>query len=534
MNELRVLVYLVVGIFKLIAWLITGVAKVIKWAYDKFVQTGLEELERRKQVAAQRAPARIQAQPLKRAPAVPPLSAPSPLVARARELATSAAALSTLAAERRATERFVPTLDALIDRAELAARTTQRSDPGAHQGLAREEALLKMVGDMVTERRDPDTLDLLVDTDALASASYAPIVEYCRNRRIPLSSDRAATIVDGAKIFFMSVDDPTGLAAIVVPDSFRREIVAWPAIAHEIAHDFYRSVAGLPAELHRALALGDNIAVPQLDGTREGLGRELAEMPARATLAWMEELFADAFGTMMVGPAYVETMAQLFATPDDPARSTVIIAEQGQRALRYEEHPPGHVRVVVACRLLGQMGYGKLADGLEARWRKRHANPDSLYVPLADGRYARVPEGPTLERAAEIADRLYLGGLPCLRGQPLRSIPGLDFGPREQVRAEQLAAQLAIGEPVRPDDARLLVAGAVLATLAAPQRAAEVYALARAAIEGLPSAWGGTATVRELGPLVDGPAAVREAFILGELLGAPACRRGLPAPGAAR
>jgi hypothetical protein len=527
MGELRVLFYIIVGIFKLQIWILKSIYKMFKWAYDKFVATGMEELERRKQAAAQRAPARIDAQKMKQAPQPPQRSAQSPLPGRAQELIGAAQKLSIMAAERRATERFVATLDALVERAQqlqLELRRQAGNDSVLERRLAREEALLQMVGDMITERRTAGLTDLLADTDALASASYAPIVEYCNNRRIVLSSDRAATIIGGDKIFFMSVDDPTGLAAIVVPTSFQREIIAWPAIAHEIAHDFYRSVKDLPAQLHAALRLGNNIAVPAFNGDRAALERELTEVPARTALAWQEELFADAFGTMMLGPAYVETMATLFAAPDDPARVTVIASEMGQRVPRYEEHPPGHVRVVVACMLLGKMGYGKIADTIENKWRKRHNNPDSLYVPLSDNRYALVPEGPTIEAAARIADQLYLGGLACLRGQPLRSIPGLDFGPREHQRALRVGADLISGQPTRPGDARLLVAGAVHATVAEPGRADEIYVLAREAIGGLDTSDGAVPAVAgEVGP-VDAQA-LREAFIVGELLGPPACRR---------
>jgi hypothetical protein len=523
MNELKIIFYIIAGIFKLIFWIVRSIVRLITLGYRKFVEVGTAELERRKQEADARAPSRIKAQTMKRAPdarATPNVT--SLYAKRTKELSEEARRLAELAAERENTRRFVVTLEAIDERsAEIMARA-RRSGVDLKQlerDVKRDEVLLELVADLITERRTSGLAALIADTDALATACYAPIVEYCANRRIALSSDRAATIVGGDKIYFLSVDDPTGLAAIVLPDIFANELIAWPAIAHEIAHDFYRSVDQLPSQLAKALSLGKEIGLPSFNGDQRAFARGLQQVPDRATAAWREELFADAFGTMMMGPAYVETMAALFATPKDPAASTVIA--RGEGAPIYEEHPPGHVRVVVACRLLGQMGYGKVADELERRWRARHQGPTTLYVPLADGRYAVVPEGPTLERAASVGEHLYLTGLPCLRGQPLRSIPGLDFGPREHATANRIAADLADEKPVDVMDARVLVAGAVLARVARPDRAIDIYALARAAIEGVREAQEPVEV--DLGHLA--PQAVREAFLVGQILGPPVARR---------
>lgn len=532
--ELRFLLWIVVGIWKLVAYVITGIVKAIAWALGKLEGLGDEALRKRRESGrAQTGAAGQRPAPATLRTAARPRLSPTDVTAlriRTDEITGNARAVLTQAAERDSTQRFTATLDALIERVATIALLARRGDgtrSSMERELAREETLVQIVSVMVSERRSPSLAPLLADTDALAIASYAPIVEYCTNRRIPLSSDRAGTIVGGDKLFFCSVDDPTGLAAIVVPDSFRTEIITWPAIAHEIAHDFFRSVTGLGAELRRALRLGTDLTVPAFTGDRAALDKALALVPARATAAWCEELFADGFGTLMLGPAYVETMAASFASPDDPARTVIMGAEADGGPPRYEEHPPGHVRVVVACRLLGKMGYGKVGNELENRWRQRHKQPSSLYVPLIDGRYALVPEGPTIDHAALVGETLYMQGLPCLRGQPLRSIPGLDFGPREHMQAQRVADKLAALQPASPGDPRLLVAGAVLATVARPDRARMIYALARAAIEGLAGDRGDAASTLQgngLSGPIDGNA-FREAFIAGELLGTPKSRR---------
>src|SRR6185369_13228326 len=97
--------------------------------------------------------------------------------------------------------------------------------------------------------------ELLGDADALAEACYRPIVDYCDQRAIKLISDRTATAIGGDKLFILRFDDPSGLAPIVLPANWSTEIGWWPALAHEIGHDFFNSVANLELELRKELRL---------------------------------------------------------------------------------------------------------------------------------------------------------------------------------------------------------------------------------------------------------------------------------------
>ena len=73
-------------------------------------------------------------------------------------------------------------------------------------------------------------------------------------------------------------------------------------------------------------------------------------------------------------------------------------------------------------------------------------------------------------------------------------------------------------------DPRLLVAGAVLATVAAPEQAASIYALARNAIGGVDAPVAELALRSDAARFEVGPEAAREAFIASVLLGPPRCR----------
>jgi hypothetical protein len=522
MGELvQLLIWIVVGLVKLVLGILGLILRGLRGA-----QARLDD--RRPAVAGAATPATLARAPVSgksptRAGRIAP-AAQSALLARANELTTRAAALAALAGERPSTRRFERPILALVDRAEAEKpriRRSERDDAALGRALEREESLLAILDEMIGERRGPFA-ELLGDADALADASYTPIVEYCDNRGIPLSSDRTATMVGGDKLFFLSIDDPTGLAAIVLPETFAGELMTWPAIAHEIAHDFFRSVNGLPGELRRACELGDDVRLvaPPGQATSADVSRFMASVVQRANNAWVEELFADAFGTMMLGPAYIETMSASFGSPERPALALAIMSEDGPNGPRYEEHPPGHVRVVVGCRLLARMGYGKEADRLEQAWRARHGDPEAVYVPLPNGRWVSIPETTVLDRAETVGQILYMTGLPCLRGQPLRSLTMLDFGPRESEQAKRVARSFVSQQPARTRDPRVLVAGAVLATVEAPARAAAIYALAREAIVGVGErARAAAELATEAGQLgVIDARAMREAMILQALL----------------
>jgi hypothetical protein len=184
---------------------------------------------------------------------------------------------------------------------------------------------------------------------------------------------------------------------------------------------------------------------------------------------------------MMLGPAYLHTMAAIFGAPDQPAR-VCAVAPNGAR---YEEHPPGHVRVVCAARLLGQMAYGKEGDDLERAWRQRHNQPDRLFFPATTGEWMAVADEPVIQRASAVGTALYATGLTALAGAPLRSIPGLDFGPREHARAKEVKAALAAGRRPMLRDPRLLIAGAVLAWYERTDDRARIYRVTRDCIEGI-------------------------------------------------
>jgi hypothetical protein len=403
------------------------------------------------------------------------------LVAELPRLASRAEALVTRCRREPACALLLPTLDGFVVPGvdELRNTLEQARDPAAllpiFVGAARIANLLTLLDALVEQRGSDELVELIDDADALAESCYRPIVEFCQARDLPLSSDRVAALFGGdCSPALVRVGDPTGMAILQLPWSWLAEVHRWPAVGHEVGHDFYLSVDGLDDELLARLgltAVRDGGPMPM---SANGFHRGHVDT---IIAAWRHELVADAFGVMMLGPAYAITTLEIFANPDQPEK-TLMIDRDGDG---YEAHPPGHVRALFVCRLLQRMGYGVIGDTLEQQWRARHGNPDRLYLPIPDGWLHLIGDG-IIERALAIGVSLYEDRFAALEQIPLRSIPGFDFGPREQQAAERVKQALLAGRRANVRDARLLIAGAVLAWSEQRGQAAAILRAARLAV----------------------------------------------------
>jgi hypothetical protein len=520
MDEYRVLLWLIRGIFKVAYLLVRGVLQLV-WRLLGAV------VRRLRGAPAAAPPPPPQLDQLGKATSAKGFTAERAaierLTARVSELAKRAHGLEArcnaepLCAPllRTLREFALAKLDRLLVEVRRATPATDLEPLASSAGYL--EALMELVSRMADQRCDPDLDELIDDADVLAAACYGPVVDYCRINGVPLGSDRAAAVFgDDCSPWLGRLDDPTGLAILNLPWKWLAEVHRWPAIAHEVGHDFYDSVAGLDDELLRRHGLGSVAGdAGVLDGS-EGVAMRDVE---RIVVNWRHELIADAFGVMMLGPAYVVTTTAIFARPDAP-NETLAVAVDGAD---YEGHPPGHVRVVAVCRLLARMGHGALGVSLEQKWRAQHGEPSGILLPIPDG-WLRVQDEPFIERAVAITASLYQEGFTALRGIPLSSMPGFDFGPREHEAA--LAAKdafLASGR-LPATDARLLIAGAVLAWAERPAEALRILRAARLAVGRLPLrvATGGVAAVATSST----PELLRDAFLLGLLLEPPVALRG--------
>jgi hypothetical protein len=483
----------------------------------------------------------------------PGLAAPlDPYAEHRRRLAQSLEAISAEAKElgeqvrqERATERFVEVLTGWIPDACAKARADLSGSTGpisAEVARLPQQLLLVLreVQTLIAQRRDPHLLPVLGDADALAEACYAPVVQFAHREDLPLSTARPVVRLAEVDLAIWTGFAPTSLAPIFLPQGFLTNVLWWPAIAHEIGHDFLISVHGLSDGLRRELGLPSEEV-----GTRplalQGDSLHPSEL-VRLHGGWFEELFCDVFGTLMCGPGYLSSMVELFASPDAPTLALTVGWDP--KTGRLGHHPPRHLRVHVSAYVLERAGFARDARALRSHWNAKHGLVDDETVPLlvpAVGRYVRLPFVALRELAVGFAERLYSDRLQSLAGHCLQDISGLDYGPHKHQQGERAKRALLAGHVPSVRQVPAVIAGAVLATVEKPELAARILELARRAIIAV-----GTFEVREDAfnlpvPVAGSPGtriqlelgarALQEALLLRELLDRP---RGLSARGRSR
>ena len=485
-------------------------------------------------------------------PAAPPPRKAAPdavqrLIDAAAAFEQQARALSDEVEREPANRRFVGVLREWIparcaEIREALQRVQGPMDLSLIRAMNALELVLAEIKDLVSQRRNPELRGQLGDADRLADACYQPVITFARAEGLPLATAYPATQLAPLDLAIWTGFAPTQIAPIFLPPGFFESLIFWPALAHEVGHDFFISVRGLDQSLRRELSLDT-----EENGTRalylrpDGSGLDAAEL-RRIFGGWLEEIFADVFGTLMCGPAYVKTMSMVFGAREDAREVLAVGRDPGTG--RYDVHPPGHVRVHVGRVVLERAGLHEDAGRLWNGWMTRHGfspdEPPPLLFPMQD-RYLAIRFQPMAEIATELVERLYSGPLEGLNGFGLSDISGLDYGPSEHFEARRARDAFLGGQVPAVRDARRVIAGAVLACVEKPELEEQIRARAREAIPALgtyeqapdayrPSAPVPAAPLTSAGPLEVAPGDVLEALLLREVLRRPArqLRRGRP------
>lgn len=367
----------------------------------------------------------------------------------------------------------------------------------------------------VRQRQLPEFKRALGDADELARACYEPISTFAHVNRLELTSAYPVSVLTGMSLGLIASFVPTGLAPITLPRDFFADIRWWPAIAHEIGHDFFactknsqnriRAELGIPAEATGARL----ITAASVNYIEDELIRIFG--------AWFEEIFCDVFGTMMMGPAYGYSMVSLFAEPDFPEQVTTVRINHSSTG--YAEHPPRHLRVMWCARLLELKGEEAAADEIRAEWHALHGELTQLVYPTLIGNLG-VPTEAIASIGYNLIDALYSRQFEGLDGHSLRDIPGLEYSVHRAAEARRSREEMLAGRAPSSHPTRAVIAGAVLAWHQQPERQAEFMALARRAVVGVTEhredAYDGAADM-----FAGDGADLQEAFLLHTLLAPP-------------
>ena len=418
--------------------------------------------------------------------------------------------------------RLAPALEEdLLGRIETIERSLRGSptistivqDATLIQGL---EELLRYLSAMAQQRTSGRS-SFLADADAMADACYAPILEFAAVQGLDLRTTRPVSVAGDWSLSIVPRFASTRVAPLRLPAGFDDNLWRWPAIAHEVAHDFYFSLENIERDLRDRLGLPDRVEVPMSETELDG------GWLRRVYGAWLPEVFADLFGTLMLGPAYVETMVRSFRNPGSPQRTAAIFQDGGV----IDEHPPEQLRVYMATRVLHHLGQHESADELWERWQNDHPDVRFYYLPLG-GNWVGLSEESIHAVADSMLDVLLQRPWPELDGFQLLKIPGLAYLQAEHATVERLMNPLADGEVVDADP-RWIIAAAVLAAKAQPALHDEILDAARRSIQGIgkqteleetaPKHRTPAANIgAELATSLSRPDAIQEAVVLGAAL----------------
>ncbi len=452
------------------------------------------------------------------------------LEASLQTLEDDANAIARDARTARATRRFAEVVDdwvgPRIDELQGALRYAKGPPPAeVIHGQSDVELVLAQVESFIGQRRNPVLNAKLGDADAFAESCYRPIAEFAYAEGLGLTSNFPVCQLGPVDMGIYTGFIPTGIAPISLPSRFFERILWWPALAHEIAHDFYFATPGFDRGLREHLGLpGQARGSAPLRFDSQGL--TVHELH-RVFGGWLEELFCDVFGTLMVGPAYAYAAMELFADPSDPMNVARVWVSRDGRG--YDEHPPRHLRMIAIAHILDEISESDDAAIVREEWARRHGgDPESILFPMGH-QLLGLPVEPLADIVKDIAHRIHDDQLRVLSGYRLADVPGVDWGPHEKAEAERVARELLSGKVPHYTNARSVVAGAVFAWRQAPDREAQLMALARRDIravgttEDSPDAYD---LDLFLGRGKRGGVSPREAFILHTILApSPAVRR---------
>jgi hypothetical protein len=425
--------------------------------------------------------------------------------------------------------RLVPALrEDLLERIDAVERSlggtptlsTVVQDATVIRGL---EELLRYLSAMARQRTSGRS-SFLADADTMADSLYAPILELARVQGLDLKTSEPVAVTGDWNLSIVPRFASTRLAPLRLPPGFAHSLWDWPAIAHEVAHDFFFSLERIERDLYGRLRLPRRVDVPQSEAVLDGAWLR------RLFGAWLPEVFADLMGTLMLGPAYVETMRRAFRNPGLPQRTAAILQNGGV----IDEHPPERLRVYMGTRALHHLGRHEEADQIWERWTNDHPDVAFYYLPLG-GEWVGLSEEALHSVADSFVDEVLQHPWPELEGFQLLNVPGLAYLHGEHSTVEQLMEPLGRGEPVDADP-RWIMAAAVLAASAQPTLHDQILEAAQASIRGVgeepvraetphlrrePTTAIGAALVASLRR----PQAIQEAVILGAALTAHRRRR---------
>lgn len=315
-----------------------------------------------------------------------------------------------------------------------------------------------MVADQLAEwRLDPETAANMVDADALADALIEPVAQLARTEIFDFPPRQPICVPadpEREMVWFGLL--PPRYPVVFVPQDFGKDLLRWPAMAHEMGHVIWRNVPGFDREVRKKLGLGRQSPLPYADSAGN-----LTFSFEHPFSAWIEEIVCDVFTALMLGPAALRGLVYAFADPEDPEE--VLWAGATQTGA-FEPHPPQHLRILICADVLERFGFREEIKPIVAEWQATHGNPERIFLPGTPNAIA-VPVESFMDAAHTLLDGLLNEAYTSLTGRELRSIHGLHLTPGMWAKVQRRAEDLRRDVPFN-DDPRVVIAAAIEARAA--------------------------------------------------------------------
>jgi hypothetical protein len=165
---------------------------------------------------------------------------------------------------------------------------------------------------------------------------------------------------------------------VISPYWGHRQVWTWLGYAHEVGHHVYRNVEGLSNELKVNVAM---------ELWKQGQSHDVQSI----WFNWLEEVFADLFGLLQIGPAFAHT--QLLMLPHLPIPAARRQVGHRLLAATDETHPIAYLRVFLAIETLKKLKAPPSdIKQLEKKWKALLQGVDASTVhPLVRGRSVELP-----------------------------------------------------------------------------------------------------------------------------------------------
>jgi hypothetical protein len=279
-------------------------------------------------------------------------------------------------------ERLLSTAKWLADKFEEQLQEAKESSPTLLEALAHQADLLRDFTEMWNiyqvaweqrhkEAGEPDKEGLTLRSVRAADRVVRSLYEVVQQQKLDLEMPHQLLIVVPfmSGLYAAGFDTPTPY--IVGPYWGHHQVWTWLGYAHEVGHHVYRNVKGLSDELKANVAMelwsqGEDYTIQ------------------RIWFNWLEEIFADLFGLLQIGPAFART--QQLMLPHLPFRVFRRMAEGSD--LRHallqtadETHPIPHLRVLLAIQALEKLDTSEAdIEPLGEKWDRLFQGVDTSKV----------------------------------------------------------------------------------------------------------------------------------------------------------